>query len=230
MKDQKSKIKNKKHWKFGSLIGFGFLILMLGFANGCAKTVTNPYAYSAQMVVEVTLRGTMDISANRYFMVLSSDPSYLIPLPPPDNIEYEFLEPGMAPQQGSIEAYFTNFYSTWSGYVAIDPGGYFTVMGPFVLGQAITREVLAGLGDISSKIRFNFPVTSIFSGTVPDTIYFDFVSVDWPVSGKKFAADHLTSTNAYISKISGSIQVIQDEENLSLLPSQDIMNCTVTIQ
>ena len=232
----KSEILNKfenprtKKINLGIVILLLFSISILVFNSGCAKTVTNPYAYNAQMVVEVTLRGTMDIVLHRYFMVLSSDPNFKIPLPPPDNIEFEFIEPGMAPQQGSIEAYFTNFYSTWAGYVAVDPGGYFTVMGTFIQGQAVTREVLTGLGDISTKISFNFPLSKIFPSTVPNPIYFDFVSVDWPTSDQKFAADHLTSTNAYISKIAGSIQVIQDEENLSLAPAEDILSCTVTIQ
>jgi hypothetical protein len=207
-----------------------FCVLLLGFTAGCAKTVTNPYAYDPQLVVTATLRGVMDTDQNRYFMVLSSDPYYNIPLPPPDNIAFEFIEPGMTPLQGSLEAYYTNFYSTWSGYLAVDPAGYFTVMGPFVLGQAITREVLAGPGDASSKIVFTFPLSRIFAGTVPDNIYFDFVTVNWPTGSQKLAADHLTSTNASISKIPGSLQIVQDEANLSLTPALDILSCEVSVE
>jgi len=224
---------NRKHWRTKNWVRAALLTLcisILVFNSGCAKTVTQIVTYGDQLVVEVTLRGTMDINQNRYFMVLSANSNFQIPLPPPDNIEFEFIEPGMSPQQGSVEAYYTNYYSTWSGYVAVDPGGYFTVMGPFVQGQTVTREVLAGLGDVSSKLVFNFPLSRIFSGTVPDNIYFDFVTVNWPTGGQKIAADHLTSTNAYISKITGSIQTIQDEENPLLAPSQDILSCTVSVQ
>lgn len=205
---------------------------------GCARTVTQYVTYGDQMVVEVTLRGTMEVNptivgnANRYFLVLASNPEFKIPLPPPDNISYEFIEPGTEPRLGSMEAYYTNFYSSWEGYCVVEPGGYFLVDGPFVQGAAITREPLASLGEISAKIKFNFRLSQIFGTSVPDIIYFDFVTVPWPVDSAKLPEDHLTSTNAYLSnaKVSGSTVSVDDEPNYSIDGSLDILKCTVTVQ
>ncbi len=208
------------------------LVVSLLFVAGCAKTVTQYVTYGNQMVVEVTLRGTMEVSANRYFMVLATDAGYKIPLPPPDNIDYEFIEPGTVPRLGSMEAYYANFYSSWEGYCMVEPAGYFLVDGPFIQGVEITREVLTTIGEVSTKIKFNFRLNQIFQTAVPDIIYFDFVSVPWPADAAKLPADHLTSTNAYISsaKVSGSTQTVNDEANYALPGSLDILQCTVTIQ
>lgn len=213
-----------------------FMIIMLPLCLGCAKTVTQVVIFGDQLVVEVTLRGTMEVGANRYFLVLSSQqllgssPNFKVPLPPPDNYSFEFIEPGMTPQLGSIADYYTNYYSTWAGYVMVEPAGNVLVKGPFVLGQSTTREVLSSLGTVSSKIKFNFRLSQIFGDSVPNPIYFDFVAVNWPADSAKMAADHLASTNAYFSKVSGTTITIQDEENNTLNSSLDILDCTVTVQ
>ena len=210
-----------------------FLLLSL-FAvvvlTGCAEIATPVTIYGNQMVVEVTFRGPVDISANRYFLVLSNNPLFKIPLPPPENTAFEFIEPGMTPLQGAIADYYTTYYSSWSGYVALDPAGYSLVMGPFVQGQANTREVVASLGTVTSKITFNFLLDRVFGPVLPATIYFDMVSVSWPSGYAKFARDHLTTTNAYISSVAGSTQTIPDESNDAIDASLDILNCTVSIQ
>lgn len=206
---------------------YALVVLLLG---GCARTVTPVVTYGNQMTVEVTLKGTMDINANRYFLVLASSSGFKVPLPPPDNITYEFLEPGTQPQQGSIEAYYANYYSTWSGYIMLEPAGYFLVKGPFVQGTEISREVIANLEDISTKITYNFSLNRLFGATIPNPIYFDFVSVSWPTGKAKFSQDHLLSTNAYIANIAGSTLTITDAEDDQIDPSLNILNCTVTIQ
>jgi hypothetical protein len=213
------------------IISFAFLLLTFNFLVGCARTVTSIVTYGDQMVVEVTLRGTLDINNYRYFMVCSADPNFKIPLPPPDNIIFEFIEPGMSPQLGSISDYYTNYFSTWSGYMLMDPAGFTLVKGPFVQGVDASREVIATPGDLNTaKIRFTFPLERLFSASVPDKIYFDFATVPWPTGAQKLCVDHLTTTNAYISRLAGSVQMIQDEEDLSVAPALDIIGCTVTIQ
>lgn len=209
-----------------------YILIVLGglIAIGCARTVTQIVTYGETMVVEVTLRGSMEVVSNRYFMVLASAESYKIPLPPPDNIVYEFIEPGSIPQQGSVADYFTKYYSTWSGYIVAEPAGYFLVKGPFVQGQGISREVLSNLGEINTVITYNFRLDRIFGASVPSSIYFDFVTVSWPAAAQKFSKDHLTSTNAYISKVVGSTITIADDENDVLDPALNILKCTVTMQ
>ncbi len=209
---------------------FLFCLLAAGWLSGCAETATPVTSFGNQMVVEVTLRGPIDVNNNRYFLVLSDNPSFKIPLPPPENVTYEFIEPGMTPLQGAVADYYLYYYSTWSGYIVLDPSGYSLVKGPFLQGQTTTRETVSGLGEVSSKIRFVFLLDRIFGPVLPATVYFDFVSVSWPTSYAKFARDHLTSTNAYISSIAGSTQTIPDENNSAIDASLDILNCVVTIQ
>lgn len=211
---------------------FYFLFLVFGFfVLGCARTVTQLVTYGDQMVVEVTLKGNLDADANRYFLVVSDRSDYKVPLPPPDLIEEarEFIEPGTNPTVGSSEAYYTNFYSTWSGYIILEPSGITLVKGPFVIDQTPTEEVLGNLGEVSTKINFSFRLGKIFD-TVPDPIYFDFVTVSWPDGPEKIPDDHLPSTNNYISKVSGSIVTVNDEEDSELDPSLDILDCKVEIQ
>ena len=211
---------------------FYFLFFIFGFCvMGCAQTVTQLVTFGDQMAVEVALKGNMDVNANRYFMVVSSNPNYRVPLPPPDIISDapEMIEPGMVPATGSPEAYYTNFYSTWSGYIVLGPGGYYLVKGPFTLNQTPTREVLSGLGEIGTKINFSFRLKRIFE-TVPDQIYFDFISVPWPSGQAKIPSDHLPSTNNYISKAVGSIAAVIDGEDNGVDGSLDIISCRVEIQ
>jgi hypothetical protein len=220
------------NWELG--IRNYFIILVSLFCillSGCAQTVTQIVTFGDQMAVEVTLKGTMEVNANRYFLVVSSNPNYKVPLPPPDLITDapEFIEPGMTPTTGSPEAYYTNFYSTWSGYIVLDSGGYSLVKGPFVINQTPTREVLSGLGEMGAKINFSFRLERIFA-TVPDQIYFDFISVAWPDGQAKIPSDHLPSTNNYISKAVGSIVTVVDGEDSGLDAGLDILNCKVEIQ
>jgi hypothetical protein len=218
------------------LLRFGiwlFLVswLLVILVSGCAKTVTVIGAPGEEMVVEVTLRGSLDADDNRYFLVLSSNPNYRVPLPPPDLIDEapELIEPGTEPLIGSMEAYYTNFYSAWSGYVILDPSGYSLVKGPFVLNQAATREVLSTLGEISTRISFSFRLERVFS-TLPNQIYFDFITVSWPDGQQKIPSDHLPSTNNYISKVSGSIEEVDDQADGGLPAGLDILGCKVEIQ
>ncbi len=211
------------------LLGFG--VLSLGFNPGCAKTVTQLVTYGDEMVVEVTLRGNVDFEANRYFLIVSSNSAYKVPLPAPDYLEDapELIEPGDTPLLGSQEAYYSNFYNTWSGYVILDPSGFTMVRGPFVVGTTPTREVLSSLEEISPKITFSFRLGRMFA-IVPDQIYFDFVTVPWPDGNPKIPTDHLPTSNNYISKISGSIVSIDDGVDVDLEASEDIISCKVEIQ
>ena len=208
-----------------------FSIWLLGFCSGCAKTVTPLVTYGDQMVVEVTLRGNIDAHANRYFLILSSDPGYKIPLPFPDQIGDlpEFIEPGMIPTIGSAEGYHSNFYSSWAGYAMVDVNGVSLVKGPFALGTSATREAIANLVEGTNKISFIFRLGRVFD-TIPDKIYFDFAVVPWPDGQAKIPADHLPSTNNYVMRIAGSFVSVDDAGNSGFDPAQDILGCKVEIQ
>jgi hypothetical protein len=227
--DCNNKLSNKYlNW----ILVIASLVIIAAGNCGCARTVTQMVTYGDQMVVEVTLRGTMDASADRYFLVIGTGEAFKVPLPPPDNINFEFLEPGTTPLLGLIADYYTNYYYSWAGYVKAEPGGYFLADGPFILNQTATQEFLADLGTISNKVKFNFRLSQIFGGNVPSTIYFDFVAVKWPTGLAKTAADHLNSTNAYISNLTGSSITVIDESDPNPVtdPALDIQDCKVTIQ
>ncbi|MDI6731435.1 MAG: hypothetical protein QME05_02495, partial [Candidatus Margulisbacteria bacterium] len=230
--------KNEGGWERGGIFSVSgvrvIAILFFCFFGiylfGCARTVTPIVDYGEQMTVTVTLRGTMEVVSHHYYLVFSSSSGLTIPLPSPDNpYYYEMIEPGTTPINGAIADYYTNYYSTWSSYIIADTTGYAAVMGPFVLGQAITRDAFANLGDLTTTIRFVVPLNKIFT-TTPDYVYFDFVSVNWPDGSPKISADHLTTTNAYISKISGSIVEIADSEDPTIAAAADILNCKVEMQ
>ena len=213
--------------RFG--IYLGFVIWLLVFTLGCSRFATPLVVYGDQMVVEVTMRGTLDVYNNRYFMVLSTSSAYSVPLPPPDNISYEFIEPGDTPILGTEEAYYTNYFSSWASYIILEPAGYYLANGPFVYNQTATREQIAPLGSVTNKISFTYDLSEIFT-TIPDNIYFDIISVEWPTGQVKYAADHFASTNNYISKIQGSILNVTDSQDASLAVDLDIVSCRVEIQ
>jgi hypothetical protein len=232
MQIQNSKLKtqNRRYISFAfCILSFAFIL----FSSGCARTVTPLWTYGDQMLVEVTMKGAIATNANRYFLALSLDPNYKIPLPPPDLDQEapEFIEPGMTPLVGSPEAYYTKFFSTWSGYIVLDLNEYYLAKGPFVINQSFTREVISVLEETGEKITFSFRLEQMF-GALPDQtqIYFDFVSVPWPDGEEKIPTDHLPSTNNYISNIAGSIFSVDDLEDPSLDPSLDIVKCRVEIQ
>ncbi|NQT30259.1 MAG: hypothetical protein HQ596_06780 [Candidatus Saganbacteria bacterium] len=208
-----------------------FAFCIFTFAFGCARTVTPVVNYGEQMRVSASLAGTMDVENNRYFMVFSDDSNYKVPLPPPDIIESapEFIEPGMTPETGSAEAYYSNFFDTWSGYIVVDPSGYSVVCGPFVEGQTLTREVFATLGEISDTISFTFLLGKIFD-PIPAKIYFDFICVSWPDGEEKIPYDHLPSTDNYISYLSGSIQVVTAFKDVDVDVSLDILELRVEME
>lgn len=213
-------------------MSFAFCVLIFAFAlSGCSRTVTPIVNYGDQLLVQITLRGNYDVNSNKYFMVIGNDQYYRVPLPPPDQLDEapEFIEPDMLPQTGSRETYFADFFDTWAGYMVIDPTGYTLVNGPFTITQTATRQVIATLGAAGTRLSFLLPLDQLFS-TVPDQIYFDVVSVPWPLAAEKIPADHLLSTDNSISSIVGSIVTVTDAQDPLLLPSLDILECRVEVQ
>ncbi len=211
-------------------------LLLVVSLFGCARTVTN-VNFGSSLSVTVTLRGNADINNNRYFLVLSDSPTFKTPLPLAENINrYEFLEPdGTLPRDTAqaLADYYTNFFSTWSGYIMLDSTSqYFLAAGPFTQGTAITRAPFAVFAGGTNKLTFNFQLNQLFKSGVPATAYFDVISVPWPASSYKYASDHLNSTNAYISTLSGSTVTVQDTIDYAAPAdaSLDILTCEATVQ
>lgn len=240
MRNEKCKMKNEGNYLFYDntvkrFLYFPFLIfnfaLFILLIPGCARTVTQIAPSGAEMVVQVTTRGTVEATANRYFLVVGSSSTYYVqlPLPQPGGTRDELLEPGTTPMYGSMEAYYYNYYSTWTGYVVTEPGGYFLGKGPFVFGTPLTREVLSTAAPSGSVFTFTVRLEKLFGANVPDTIYFDVLTVPWVTGAEKLPADHLMMSN-YVSKVAGTELTINDDSDPTIAPSLDLNKVVVKIQ
>jgi len=210
--------------------GISILLLALTIC-GCSRYVTQIVTYGSQMTVEVTFRGNLDVNENRYFLILSTQDAYSLPIPPPEGGSLdEFLEPGDTPRLGDRSTYFTNYYSTWHSYIILDSLGYFLAKGPFSATDPITRESVATYSAASSKFTFTIRLERIFGAAIPDYIYFDVVSADYPTDAQKFLKDHIAPPGQKISKILGSLLSQTDEQKSDIDPSQDIISWSVKIE
>ncbi|MFC1496114.1 hypothetical protein ACFL52_01720 [Candidatus Margulisiibacteriota bacterium] len=207
------------------------LLIVNLFLFGCAKTVTPLFDYGSQMTVEFNLRGAVDMatSDNRYFLVLSSNQNLNIPLPPPYTYD-EMLTVGDLPQTGSAGSYYTNYYSSWSGYIELNDFDYTIKTGPFVQGNPVSEEALANWEGTTSKISFTFRLDQIFGNSIPDNIYFNFISVNYPQNSDKIIADNLYPPTPYIQKLAGSQKSGTDGQDLSIHSTLDILGWKVIIQ
>jgi hypothetical protein len=183
------------------------------------------------MVVEADFRGNLDLTHNRYFMIISTQESYAFPILPPEGTSLdEFLEPGDSPVVGSLADYFSKYYSTWYAYIVLDNTGYHLARGPFSVTTPVTREVMGYFYTQPNTLYFTIRLNQIFGATVPDNIYFDIISVDYPSNGQKYLKDHVAPPSRSISKIAGSLLSKSDPADSNIDPSLDIISWTVKIE
>ncbi|OGC07284.1 hypothetical protein A2526_04875 [candidate division WOR-1 bacterium RIFOXYD2_FULL_36_8] len=184
-----------------------------------------------ELYVEINLEGTANVSNNRYFVIFSTMESYQIPLPPPDSID-EFLEPGNDPQPGltTKESYYTKYYSTWNAYVVIDSFGYNFVKGPFVFGTESTREIISTLGSLTNKLAFKVNLEKIFGTNIPNNVYFDIVSVDYPTNSEKILKDRISPPVYDFATISGTVVTQSDIDDPKITTSLDIKTWMVRLE
>ncbi|MFA4967766.1 MAG: hypothetical protein WC624_06070 [Candidatus Margulisiibacteriota bacterium] len=207
------------------------ICLLAVFMGGCSKTITTIPTYGSQMIVEAVFQGNIDTAKTRYFLIISTQESYSFPILPPEGTSLdEFLEPGDSPVVGNIADYFTKYYSTWSSYIALDSLGYHFVSGPFSATTPITKETLGAVVVQSNYIYFTVSLNRLFGSSVPDNIYFDIISADYPSNGQKYLKDHIAPPSRSISKIAGSILEKTDEAKPDIDPSQDIISWSVKIE
>ncbi len=205
-----------------------FITLLLG---GCSRTVTTIPTYGSQMMVEVDFRQTIDVTKNRYFMIISTNESFSYPILPPEGTTLdEFLEPGDNPVTGDKSDYFTKYYSSWYAYIVLDNMGFSLANGPFSAATPVTRTPLSSLSYPSNTVMFSVRLDQIFGNNVPDRIYFDIISADYPVNAQKYLKDRLAPPTQSISKIAGSILTRVDEVKPDIDPSLDIIGWSVQIE
>jgi len=199
--------------------------------TGCSRTVTVIPSFGTQMTVTATFRGNIDLSNNRYFMVISTNESYSFPMLPPEGGSLdEFLEPGDSPVVGDKADYFTKYYSTWHSYIILDSLGYYLVRGPFAITNTITRELISSTIPQTNYLNFTIRLDRIFGASLPDNIYFDVISVDYPAGAQKYLKDHIAPPGRSISSVSGSILSQNDEVKDDINESLDIISWSVSIE
>ncbi len=209
------------------LLAISLCVLLL---TGCSRTVTTMPSLGTQMTVNATFRGNIDLTKNRYLMIISTAEAFNIPILPPEGTSLdEFLEPGDSPVIGNIADYYTKYYSTWNSYVVLDSLGYSFAKGPFSAASPASRESFASITSISNQISFVLRLDKIFA-SIPDTIYFDIISVDYPTGAQKYLKDHIAPPTQSISKISGSLLSKSDEVKSDIDPSLDIISWSVKIE
>ena len=199
--------------------------------TGCSKTVTTIPIFGTQMIVTATFRGNIDLSKNRYFMIISTNESYSFPILPPEGTSRdEFLEPGDSPVIGDKADYFTKYYSTWHSYIILDSLGYYLVRGPFAATNTSTREPISSTIPQTNYLNFTIRLDRIFGASLPDNIYFDIISVDYPAGAQKYLKDHIAPLSRNISSVSGSILSQNDEVKDDIDESLDIISWSVNIE
>ena len=183
------------------------------------------------MTVTANFRGNVDLSKNKYFMIISTNESYSFPILPPEGTSLdEFLEPGDLPVVGDKADYFTKYYSTWNSFIVLDNLGYYLERGPFSITNTLTREIVSSSIPQSSYLSFTIRLDRIFGAPFPENIYFDIISVDYPSGAQKYLKDHVAPPGRSISSVSGSIASSSDETKNDIDASQDILSWSVKIE
>ncbi len=206
-------------------------IIICLFVGGCSRTVTTMPVLGTQMAVDITLRGTADVTNNKYFVILSTMEAYQIPLPPPYSLD-EFLEPGDTPQPGTqtLDYYYSTYYSTWAGYIVVDSQGYSFEKGPFVYNVINSKQSIAGLGNVTNKLSFVIDLTRIFGSNLPKTIYYDVVSVSYPSNALKILKDRISPPTFSFEPLQGTVIQKTDIDSTTVIdPSTDIISWTINI-
>jgi len=200
------------------------LVLILLFAvslSGCSRTVTERVPRGEDVSVYFNFAGALDFVDNKYFMIISSDPNFQVPAPP----DYEFVEPGVPPFDPQVDYY--EFYKTWSGYVVVDNGIVYLVDGPFnSSAETYSRVQVGGPLPDGTRVNFQFRMDQIFGSDPPDTIYFDFLSVD----PGHILMDQVAPPVKSIARYNGMIVTGSDEGSSEIDPTFDILDWSVSIE
>ncbi|MBI5701697.1 hypothetical protein HZC34_07670 [Candidatus Saganbacteria bacterium] len=212
------------------LFRISILVFSIFILAGCSRTVTTMPTFGNELNIEITLGASADVINNRYFVIFSTMESYQIPLPPPDSQD-EFLEPGSAPQPGakSISDYFSQYYSTWSSYVVIDSQGYSLVNGPFIATNAVTRELISGLGTVTNKLAFTVRLDRLFGATLPKQLYIDVIAASYPQNSLKVLKDRISPPTNNFEPIKGTVISKSDETSSDLNSALDILSWKISL-
>ena len=220
-----------KVWR-ALLLAFCFALIVLEF--GCARTVTVLPDAGNQLQLEITFRGEIDPSANRYYLVLSGT-SVLLPY-----TGTYFFGPGEAYDTDKLNVstdlayYYTNYYSTWTDFILLKDSSFLITNGAFVSSTLHTtytpsllifRTIPSEDPDANKKINLTLFFNRLSS--LPSTLYFNFISVD----KDGYMRDYLRSTDNSISTNTGSaISEKRETEDPAIDGGLDIISWNMVVQ
>ncbi len=214
------------------------LIVLMLFASifaGCAKNVTVLPNIGNQLNIEITFRGDVNSTANKYYLIFGS-------LSP--NVPYKGMY-GFAPGESydldklnaissNLTLYYTNYFSSWNDFVLLNNDVFYLTKGPFVVANhaSFTSSYLNArilpsphdaLSDKKIALSFSFYRLSV----LPSDLYFNFVAVD--PSG--IVSDYLRSSDNKINVNYGtSIPERLEPSDSSVNPSLDIISWSMSVQ
>jgi hypothetical protein len=199
------------------------LIIIIAFLSwGCARTVTQIIQFGSDVIVQVELRGNLDMVNNKYYMIIGTSETYLLPEYP-----YEFVEPRQPTTDPTYNPYV--YYRTWKAYIVNDDSGnYFLVPGPFNnTGEVYSRIPIGSItGAAPNRMEFRFRLDQLYGSSVPAIMYFDFVTT----GPDKFLEDHLQPPSKYLDTYRGSEIIGTDDVRADINASLDILSWKVRVE
>ncbi|MFA5097095.1 MAG: hypothetical protein WC490_00495 [Candidatus Margulisiibacteriota bacterium] len=220
-----------KVWR-ALLLAFCFALIVLEF--GCARTVTVLPDAGNQLQLEITFRGEIDPSVNKYYLVLSGS-SVLLPY-----TGTYFFGPGEAYDTDKLNVstdlsyYYANYYSTWNDFILLKDSSFLITNGAFTSSTLHTtytpsllifRTIPSGDPDALKKINLTLFFNRL--STLPSTLYFNFISAD----KDGYMRDYLRSTDNSISTNTGSaISEKRETEDPSIDGGLDIISWNMVVQ
>lgn len=218
MQYKRSKIKVKN-------IGIIFILILIIFAGGCARTVTPLFNQGKTITFNVTYKDNLDTTANRYYIIMHCASSAQLPFDPK-----RFIEPGDIPSQPEIN--YQDFYNTWDHFFYLENNNIWLAKGPFVTTEAGTRESIAFWDNTNPKtLLINYDLNRLAMSS--SIVYFDFVTVG---VNDKIVKDNLSQGNNAVSvqnintTFSGTFINGTDEATSPVPGSADILSWSVTVQ
>lgn len=215
-----------------------FLFLFISsflFLAGCARTVTVRPDVGNRMSIEITFRGEIDTSANRYYLVFGNNSPLFV-----DKGRYYFA-PGEDYDREKLDVsteasyYFDTFFYSWNDFISLKNNTFNITNGPFsssvenssyMAERLSLRDIPAAGSADAKKIKLIFDLSK-FPPPLPTEVYFNFLSVG--PDGR--LADVLGATDNKISvNIGSSVHDISEPQNPSIEGGLDVVSWKVEIQ
>ncbi len=221
----------------GGMLGRSIFIVSFTalLISGCARTVTVRPDVGSRISIEITFRGDVSTSNNRYYMVFGGA------APVFTNKNSYFFAPGEEYDREKLDVsseaayYYDNFFSTWSDFVTLRNETFYMNNGPFTSAADHSsyspsllsyRTIPSAGSEAAKKIELIFDLSK-FPPPLPTELYFNFLSVgsDGRLKDLLGATDNKTSVN-----VGSSAHNISEVPDMAIDGGLDIISWKVEIQ